>query len=89
MTALIKEIVEVTPRKAVTWILVTVGVLASIAADAGYQVLIPLGAAAFLGLERHPLAGPAAAFAGVAAVFGVNLLTSDRSDRSGPNGHHQ
>jgi hypothetical protein len=50
MTALIKEIVEVTPRKAVTWILVTVGVLASIAADAGYLVLIPLGAAAFL---RH------------------------------------
>jgi len=38
----------VTLRKAVTWILVTLGVLASIAADAGYLVLIPLGAAAFL-----------------------------------------
>jgi aminobenzoyl-glutamate transport protein len=74
MTALIKEIVEVTPRKAVTWILVTVGVLASIAADAGYLVLIPLGAAAFLSLGRHPLAGLAAAFSGVAAVFGVNFL---------------
>jgi aminobenzoyl-glutamate transport protein len=74
MTALIKKIVQVTPRKAVTWILVTVGVLASIAADAGYLVLIPLGAAAFLGLGRHPLAGLAAAFAGVAAVFGVNFL---------------
>src|SRR6516162_5639763 len=59
MTALIKKIVQVTPRKAVTWILVTVGVLASIAADAGYLVLIPLGAAAF---------------SGVAAVFGVNFL---------------
>jgi aminobenzoyl-glutamate transport protein len=57
MTALIKKIVQVTPRKAVTWILVTVGVLASIAADAGYLVLIPLGAAAFLGLGRHPLPG--------------------------------
>jgi len=74
MTALIKKIVQVTPRKAVTWILVTVGVLASIAADAGYLVLIPLGAAAFLSLGRHPLAGLAAAFAGVAAVFGVNFL---------------
>ena len=74
MTALIKEIVEVTPRKAVTWILVTVGVLGSIAADAGYLVLIPLGAAAFLSLGRHPLAGLAAAFSGVAAVFGVNFL---------------
>jgi aminobenzoyl-glutamate transport protein len=49
-------------------------VLASIAADAGYLVLIPLGAAAFLSLGRHPLAGLAAAFAGVAAVFGVNFL---------------
>jgi len=74
MTALIKKIVQVTPRKAVTWILVTLGVLASIAADAGYLVLIPLGAAAFLGLGRHPLAGLAAAFSGVGAVFGVNLL---------------
>ena len=74
MTALIKKIVQVTPHKAVTWILVTVGVLASVAADAGYLVLIPLGAAAFLSLGRHPLAALAAAFSGVAAVFGVNFL---------------
>jgi len=74
INALIKKIVIVTPRKAVTWILVTLGVSASIAADAGYLVLIPLGAAAFLSLGRHPLAGLAAAFAGVAAVFGVNFL---------------
>ena len=66
INALIKKIVIVTPRKAVTWILVTLGVLASIAADAGYLVLIPLGAAAFLSLGRHPLAGLAAAFSGVA-----------------------
>jgi aminobenzoyl-glutamate transport protein len=74
MTAVIKKIVQITPRKAVTWILVTVGVVASIAVDAGYLVLIPLGAAAFLSLGRHPLAGLAAAFAGVSAVFGVNFL---------------
>jgi aminobenzoyl-glutamate transport protein len=74
MTALIKKIVQVTPRKAVTWILVTLGVLSSVASDAGYLVLIPLGAAAFLSLGRHPLAGLAAAFAGVAGVFGVNFL---------------
>ena len=74
MTALIKKIVQVTPRKAVTWILVSLGVLSSIASDAGYLVLIPLGAGAFLSLGRHPLAGLAAAFAGVAAVFGVNFL---------------
>jgi aminobenzoyl-glutamate transport protein len=74
MTALIKKIVRVTPRWAVTWILVTLGVMSSVASDAGYLVLIPLGAAAFLSLGRHPLAGLGAAYAGVAGVFGVNVL---------------
>jgi aminobenzoyl-glutamate transport protein len=74
MTALIKKIVRVTPRRAITWILVTLGVLSSVASDAGYLVLIPLGAAAFLSLGRHPLAGLAATFAGDAGVFGVNVL---------------
>lgn len=52
----------------------TLGVVSSIASDAGYLVLIPLGAAAFLSLGRYPLAGLATAFAGVAGVFGVNVL---------------
>src|SRR5262245_66677675 len=74
INALIRKIVLVAPRRAMTFILVFVGVLSSIASDAGYIVLIPLGAAAFLALARHPLAGLASAFAGVAAFFGVNLL---------------
>jgi aminobenzoyl-glutamate transport protein len=57
-----------------TAIVVTLGVLSSIASDAGYLVLIPLGAAAFHSLGKNPLAGLAAAFAGVAAAFGVNFL---------------
>jgi aminobenzoyl-glutamate transport protein len=72
--ALIRKIVLVAPRRAMTAIVVTLGVLSSIATDAGYLVLIPLGAAAFHSLGRHPLAGLAAAFAGVAATFGVNFL---------------
>lgn len=72
--ALIRKLVQVAPRKALTYILVFVGIISSIAADAGYLVLIPLGAAAFLSLRRHPLAGLAASFAGVAAVFTVNIL---------------
>ena len=39
MTALIKKIVQVTPRAAITWILVTLGVLSSVASAAGYLVL--------------------------------------------------
>jgi aminobenzoyl-glutamate transport protein len=72
--AMIRKLVQVAPRKALTYILVFVGIISSIAADAGYLVLIPLGAAAFLSLRRHPLAGLAASFAGVAAVFTVNIL---------------
>lgn len=72
--AVIRKIVEVAPQSAITWIIVTLGVLSSIASDAGYLVLIPLGASAFYSLRRHPLAGLAAAFAGVAAAFGANVL---------------
>lgn len=72
--ALIHKLVNVAPRSLMTYILVFIGILSSIAADAGYLVLIPLAAAAFLSLGRHPLAGLAASFAGVAAVFTVNIL---------------
>jgi aminobenzoyl-glutamate transport protein len=72
--ALIRKIVTVAPRQTMSAIIVTLGVLSSIASDAGYLVLIPLGAAAFRSLGRHPLAGLGAAFAGVAAAFGVNFL---------------
>jgi aminobenzoyl-glutamate transport protein len=72
--ASIRKIMLVAPRSTVTPIIVALGVLSSIASDAGYLVLIPLGAAAFLSMGRHPLAGLAAAFAGVAAGFGVNFL---------------
>jgi len=72
--ALIHQIVAVAPRWAMTAIIVTLGVVSSIASDAGYLVLIPLGATAFFSLNRHPLAGLAAAFAGVAAAFGANFL---------------
>lgn len=72
--ALIHKIVIIAPPRAMTAILVTLGVLSSIASDAGYLVLIPLGAVAFHSLGRHPLAGLAAAFAGVAAGFGANFL---------------
>lgn len=72
--ALIRKLVIVAPPRLLTYILVFVGILSSIAADAGYLVLIPLAAAAFLSVGRHPLAGLAAAFAAVASAFLVNIL---------------
>lgn len=74
IAAFIKRLVKVTPRRFITFSIVLLGVLSSIATDAGYLVLIPLAAAVFHSLGRHPLAGLAAAFAGVGGGFGVNLL---------------
>ncbi|HRQ41349.1 MAG TPA: AbgT family transporter [Chloroflexota bacterium] len=74
MGALIRKIVRVTPAQLITFILIFVGVLSSVATDAGYLILIPLGAIAFKSLGRHPLAGVAAAFGGVSAIFAVNIL---------------
>ena len=72
--ALIRKLVIVAPPSALTYILVGVGILSSLAADAGYLVLIPLAAAAFISVGRHPLAGLAAGFAAVASVFLVNVF---------------
>jgi len=74
IAALIRKLVGVSSRGTLTFIIVLLGVLSSIASDAGYLVLIPLGGAAFKSVGRNPLAGIAAAFAGVAAGFGVNFL---------------
>lgn len=72
--ALIRKLVAVSPGWAIAYILVFVGIVSSIAADAGYLVLIPLAGSAFLSVGRHPLAGLAAGFAAVAAAFTVNML---------------
>jgi len=72
--ALIRQLVVVSPPWALTYILAFVGILSSIAADAGYVVLIPLAGAAFLSIGRHPLAGLALGFAAVAGAFNVNML---------------
>jgi aminobenzoyl-glutamate transport protein len=72
--ALIRKLVIVSPPATLTYILVFAGILSSIAADAGYLVLIPLAAVAYQSVGRHPLAGLAAAFAAVGGAFGVNML---------------
>ena len=74
MDALIRLLVGASPRRLLAFILIFVGVLSSVASDAGYLILVPLGAAAFVSVGRHPLAGMAACFAGVGAIFGVNPL---------------
>ena len=74
MNALIRKLVAVAPPWSLTFIIVFVGVLSSLASDAGYLILIPLAAAAFASIGRHPLVGLAAAYAGVACIFTVNVI---------------
>ncbi len=74
VTALIRKLVIVSPSWALTYILSFVGIISSVAADAGYLVLIPLAGVAYLSVGRHPLAGLALGFAAVAGAFTVNML---------------
>ena len=71
---LIRKLVAISTPASLTYIIVFVGILSSIAADAGYLVLIPLAATAFLSVGRNPLAGIAAGFGAVSAAFSVNVL---------------
>jgi aminobenzoyl-glutamate transport protein len=70
----LKSFVARTPRRLIAPALVLAGVLANVAADAGYVVLVPLGAVVFASVGRHPLAGLCAAFAGVSGGFSANLI---------------
>ncbi|MGL4990051.1 MAG: AbgT family transporter [Sarcina sp.] len=72
--AVLRKLVISTPRRLITIVVVLAGVLSSIASDAGYVVLIPLGAIVFLSMGRHPMAGLAAAFAGVSGGFSANIM---------------
>ncbi len=74
LAALIRKLVKVAPRPLIAYLIIFTGVLASLASDAGYLILIPLGATAFLAVKRHPIAGLAAGFGGVATVFMANLV---------------
>jgi len=64
------------PNFLLTMSIVFTGIMSNLAVDAGYVVVIPLGALLFYGAGRHPLAGLAAAFAGVSAGFSANLSVS-------------
>lgn len=65
-----------TPKYLVTMMVVFLGVISNAASDAGYVVLPPLAAMIFISFGRNPIAGLAAAFAGVSGGFSANLLPS-------------
>lgn len=76
LAAVLKMIMLVVPRKALTPTLVFLGIMSSLGTDAGYIVLPPLAAALYKSIGRSPLVGIAAVFAGVAAGFNANLVVT-------------
>lgn len=73
ISAALRAALTVTPRMLLTPALIGVGILSHIAVDAGYVLVIPLGAVIFYAAGRHPLAGIAAAFAGVSGGFSATM----------------
>jgi len=74
LTIMIRALVLNAPPRLVTGAIVLAGIVSSLATEAGYVVLIPLGAMIFHALGRHPMAGLAAAFCGVSGGFGANFM---------------
>lgn len=74
LAAAIRALVLAAPRRLITFVVVFAGVLSNAASEAGYVILIPLGAIIFLAFGRHPIAGLAAAFAGVSGGYSANLV---------------
>ncbi|MFT6957499.1 MAG: aminobenzoyl-glutamate transport protein [Halieaceae bacterium] len=76
ISAGLRAAMAVTSRNLLTPVVILVGIMSHTAADAGYVLVIPLGGALFYAAGRHPLAGIAAAFAGVSGGFSANFVPS-------------
>ena len=76
VNAFLKQLMSITPAMLLTPVLILVAIVSHTAADAGYVLVIPLGGAVFYAAGRHPLAGIAAAFAGVSGGFAANFVPS-------------
>jgi aminobenzoyl-glutamate transport protein len=72
----LRALLNVTSQKLLTPMLLMIGIISHSAVDAGYVLVIPLGAVIFQAAGRHPLVGIAVAFAGVSGGFSANFVPS-------------
>jgi aminobenzoyl-glutamate transport protein len=72
--AVIRLLVLKSPKKLLTFVVVFSGIVSNVASDLGYVLLIPMAGIIFHSVGRHPVAGMAAAFAGVSGGFSANLF---------------
>lgn len=76
MVATIKASTSKIPPKHVTLVVMTIGMLANIASDAGTILFPPLAAMVYLGVGRHPLIGLFSGYAAVCLGFAANIMIS-------------
>lgn len=74
LATILRQVIVHAPQAMLTPVTLFLGILSSLAVDAGYVVLPPIAAALYLAAGRSPLVGIAVAFAGVSAGFGANLF---------------
>ena len=74
LTTGIRALVLKAPKNLITLTVVFAGIISNTASEMGYVVLIPLAGYVFLAVGRHPIAGMAAAFAGVSGGYSANLF---------------
>ncbi len=72
--AAMRLLVSKAPKRLLTFVIVFAGVLSNAASEVGYVLLVPLAGAVFASVGRHPIAGVAAAFAGVSGGYSANLV---------------
>jgi aminobenzoyl-glutamate transport protein len=70
----LRRLVLAAPQRMLTFVIVLAGILSNTASEVGYVLLVPLGGVIFQAVGRHPIAGMAAAFAGVSGGYSANLL---------------
>ena len=74
LPALLHRSILLVPQSLLTPATIFLGIMSSMALDAGYVVLPPIAAALYIAAGRSPLVGIAAVFAGISAGFSANLL---------------
>lgn len=74
INSVIKVLVLKSPKHLITFVIVFAGILSNVASSVGYVLLVPLAGVIFYALGRHPIAGMAAAFAGVSGGYSANLV---------------
>ncbi|GAB3209296.1 AbgT family transporter [Marinactinospora endophytica] len=74
LNAMLRGSVTRVPARWLTFVLALAGITGSVASDAAYVVLIPLGALVFKAVGRSPILGLVVAFASISAGYDASLL---------------